>query len=91
MKLVEIFLVFLLLGGDSGLEPASIEAFPQQRYGFDGRANLLCAPIEPFFLCRPSLIGAISLVVVPVTAVATKPFLKVFEKHCRLVKNLHHL
>ena len=42
MKLFKVFFVFLLLGGDYRLEPASLEAFPQQPYGCDGRATGYC-------------------------------------------------
>ena len=66
MKLFRVFFVFLLLGGDYGLDPASLEAFPQQHYGCDGRANLLCAPIEPFLLRRLPT-GGITLLVLVVT------------------------
>ena len=58
--------MFLLLGGDYGFEPASLEAFPQQHYGCDGRANLLCAAIEPFLLRRLPT-GGITLLVLVVT------------------------
>ena len=63
--------MFLLLGGDYGLDPASLEAFPQQHYGCDGRANLLCAPIEPFLLRRLPT-GGITLLVNPRRACAAR-------------------
>lgn len=43
---LKVFLVLLLLGGDRGLVPASLEAFPQV-LGCDGRANILFAPRFP--------------------------------------------
>ena len=39
MKLLKVFFLFNLLGGDYGLELASLEAFPTQAYGVDGRAK----------------------------------------------------
>ena len=57
--------------GDYGLEPASLEAFPQQHYGCDGRANLLCAPIEPFLLRRLPT-GGITLLVNPLRTCAAR-------------------
>ena len=47
MKVIKVFFLFILLGGDYGLELASLEAFPTQAYEVDGRANLLFAPVSP--------------------------------------------
>ena len=69
MKLFKVLFVFLLLGGDYGLEPASLQAFPQQPYGCDGRVNLLCAPMEPFLLRRPHFSGGVTLLLVAACAV----------------------
>ena len=68
MKLFKVFFMFLLLGGDCGLEPASLEAFPQQPYGCDGRANAL---VQPFLLRHPQLqlTGGIMLLIVAVSLV----------------------
>ena len=52
-----MFFLFILLGGDYGLELASLEAFPTQAYGVDGGANLLFAPVSPFLLSRPCFTG----------------------------------
>ena len=64
MKLFKVFFLFILLGGDYGLELASLEAFPTQAYGVDGRANLLFAPTTPFLLCRPCFTGGTAFLVV---------------------------
>ena len=69
MKLFKVLFVFLLLGGDFGLEPASLEAFLQQPYGCDGRANLLFAPVQPFLLRRPQLTGGITLLILAMSLV----------------------
>ena len=79
MKLFKVFFVFLLLGGDYRLEPASLEAFPQQPYGSDGRANLLFAPIEPFLLRRLPFTGGITLLVLVVTLALKSVSVKVFR------------
>ena len=57
MKVIKVFFLFILLGGDYGLELASLEAFPTQAYRVDGRANLLFAPVSPFLLSRPCFTG----------------------------------
>ena len=64
MKLLKVFLLFLLLGGDYRLKPrpVSLEAFPQA-YGCDGRANLLFAPTHPVLLHQPHFMGGTSLLV----------------------------
>ena len=64
MKLFKALFFFLLLGGDYGLELASLEAFPTQVLGCDGRANILFAPTCPFLLCRPRFIGGTALLTV---------------------------
>ena len=46
MKFWEIVFLMLLLGGDRGLVPAPLGAFPQA-LGCDGRVNLLLAPMFP--------------------------------------------
>ena len=46
MNVLKVFFLILLLGGNYGLVPASLEAFPQATVGCDGRANLLFAPTE---------------------------------------------
>ena len=63
MKLIKVFLLFLLLGGDYRLKPVSLETFPQA-YGCDGRANLLFAPIQPVLLQQPHFTGGTALLVV---------------------------
>ena len=70
MKLFKVFYLFILLGGDYGLELASLKAFPTQAYGVDGRANLLFAPVCPFLLCRPCFSGGTVFVVVTVFLLA---------------------
>ena len=47
MKFFRVFFLLLLLGGDYGLEPASLGAFPTQTRGCDGRANILFAAAGP--------------------------------------------
>ena len=66
MKLFKVLFLFLLLGGDYGLELASLEAFPVQALGCDGRANLLFAPVNPFLLHRSQFIGSTTLLTVVV-------------------------
>ena len=55
--------LFLLLEGDYGLELASLEAFPTQALGCDGRANILFAPTIPFLLHCPLVLGGTILTV----------------------------
>jgi hypothetical protein len=43
----------ILLGGDRGTEPASLEAFPLADCGCDGRAHILFAPAYPVLLHDP--------------------------------------
>ena len=64
MKFFKVLFLFLLFGGDHGLELASLEAFPVQAVGCDGRANVLFAPICPFLLCCPHFIGGTALLTV---------------------------
>ena len=46
IEILKVVLFLLLLGGDRGLVPASLGAFPQV-LGCDGRVNLLLAPRYP--------------------------------------------
>ena len=62
MRLIKVF--FILLGGDYGLELASLEAFPAQAYGVDSRANLLFTLVAPFLLCRMCFSGGTVFLVV---------------------------
>ena len=57
MKLFRVFFVFILLGGDYGFEPASLEAFPQQLYGRS------FTPVQPFLLCHPHFSGWVTLLI----------------------------
>ena len=50
MKVIKVFFLFILLGRDYGLELASLEAFPTQAYGVDGRLTFC---LHPFLLSRP--------------------------------------
>ena len=50
MKFFQVLLLCILLEGDRGTEPASLEAFPHADYGCDGRAHLLFAPTYPILL-----------------------------------------
>ena len=66
MKYFKALFLFLLLGGDYGLELASLEAFPTQALGCDGRANILFAPTSPFLLRCPLFLGETILITVTV-------------------------
>ena len=66
MKFFKALFLFLLLGGDYGLDLASLEAFPTQALGCDGRANILFAPISPFLLRCPLFLGGTILITVTV-------------------------
>jgi hypothetical protein len=48
----KVLFLILLLGGDRGLVPAPLGAFPQATVGCDGRANMLFAPGSPPLLLQ---------------------------------------
>lgn len=59
MRLIKVFFLFILLGGDYGLEPASLEA---QVYGVNGTS--------PFLLCRTCFSGGTVFLIVTVFVLA---------------------
>ena len=63
MNVLKVFFLILLLGGNYGLVPASLEAFPQATVGCDGRANLLFAPTCPSLLLQREYSGISSVLV----------------------------
>ena len=83
--------MFLLLGGDYGIEPASLEAFPQQPYGCDGRANLLFALVQPFLVCCPQLTGGITLLIVAVSLVLISKCVWISYDVFQVLVSQHHL
>ena len=63
MKLLKALCLFLLLGGDFRLKPASLEAnFPQPAPASDGRSNILFAPSSLLLDC-PMFIGGTALII----------------------------
>ena len=63
MKLLKVLFLFLLIGGDFRLTPASLEAqFPKTAPKCDGRSNILFAP-SSLLLDRPQFTGGTALIV----------------------------
>lgn len=64
MRFFRVFLLLILLGGDYGPKPASLEALPTQAVGCDGRSNLLFSPEEDVLLQSPSFQGLTSMLII---------------------------